>query len=89
MLMTINATPRIRLRIWSSMRVNAKIAIVDTIINVSSIGHNLKQKNETDKQSVPIFLIITLIASVVDATADNIKKLRGNGLLTRLVVLQI
>ena len=38
--MTINATPRTLLRIWSSMRVSAKIAIVETMTNVSSIGHN-------------------------------------------------
>ena len=37
MLMTINAKPRIRFNKWSSMRVNAKIAIVDTTINVSSL----------------------------------------------------
>ena len=40
MLTTINATPRIRFKIWSSMRVSAKIAIVETMINVSSIGHS-------------------------------------------------
>ena len=36
----MSATPRICLRIWSSMRVSAKIAIVETMINVSSIGHS-------------------------------------------------
>ncbi len=40
MLMTINATPRIRFKIWSSMRVKAKMAIVETTINVSSIGQS-------------------------------------------------
>ena len=39
MLMTISATPRICLRIWSSMRVSTKIAIVETTMKVSSIGH--------------------------------------------------
>ena len=38
--MTINATPRIRFKIWSSMRVKAKMAIVETPINVISIGQS-------------------------------------------------
>ena len=40
MLITINAIPRICLRMWSSMRVRAKMAIVETIMNVSSIGQS-------------------------------------------------
>ena len=38
--MTINATPRIRFNMWSSMRVKAKMAIVETTINVISIGQS-------------------------------------------------
>ena len=38
--MTINATPRIRFSMWSSMRVKAKMAIVETTINVISIGQS-------------------------------------------------
>ena len=40
MLIRMSATPRICLRIWSSMRVKAKMAIVETTINVISIGHS-------------------------------------------------
>ena len=40
MLMTIKATPRICFKIWSSIRVKAKMAIVDTTMNVNSIGHS-------------------------------------------------
>ena len=36
----MSATPRTCFRMWSSMRVRAKIAIVETMINVSSIGHS-------------------------------------------------
>ena len=36
----MRATPRIRLNMWSSMRVKAKIAMVDTTINVSNIGQS-------------------------------------------------
>ena len=39
MLMIMSAMPRISLRMWSSMRVKAKIAIVETTMKVSSIGH--------------------------------------------------
>ena len=38
--MTIKATPRIRFNMWSSMRVKAKMAIVDTTVNVSNIGQS-------------------------------------------------
>jgi len=40
MLITISATPRICFSMRSSMRVRAKIAIVETMINVSNIGHS-------------------------------------------------
>ena len=36
----MRATPSICLKMWSSMRVSAKIATVDMIINVSSIGQS-------------------------------------------------
>ena len=36
----MRAIPRIRFNMWSSMRVKAKMAIVDTTINVSSIGQS-------------------------------------------------
>ena len=38
--MRMSATPRIRFNIWSSIRVSVNIAIVETMIKVSSIGHN-------------------------------------------------
>ena len=36
----MSATPSICLKMWSSMRVSAKMDIVDMMMNVSSIGHN-------------------------------------------------
>ena len=36
----MSATPRICFRMRSSMRVRAKIAIVETMMNVSNIGHS-------------------------------------------------
>ena len=38
MLIRISATPRMRRKIWSSIRVRAKIAMVETMMNVSKIG---------------------------------------------------
>ena len=40
MLIRMSATPSICLKMWSSMRVSAKMDIVDMMMNVSSIGHN-------------------------------------------------
>ena len=39
----MSAMPRISLRMWSSMRVKAKIAIVETTMKVSSIGQSRSQ----------------------------------------------